>query len=144
MALTANTNFDLEPKTQSIVFSNPSSIDSVSFKKDLVTFSSNPGFVVSKNDLILYIRNLTNFKNLIQSNFSPASSYSLCQYDLDCDAGRVIYSQVCKGKVVYCINYSVSTQTATVIERPEIKTSFQELCTSCLFLNEFSDLIGKL
>ena len=152
MALTSQTTLDLIGQTQSIIFMNPSQVDQISFASNQITWQASSSFNLAKTDLLLYLKFVNTFNNLLITNFpSVASGYasawpSLCQFDItESFAGveHIYYTQTSQGSQVIQINYLPSVVSASFATRASpITLTMQEFFMQCNMLNQYAIQVG--
>lgn len=152
MALTSTTTFDIVGGTQSIIFSNPSAVDQISFSSNQVTFAISSTYSLSKSDFALYYKYLSVFNLLLARNFpsiglsvntswpSPGTSFSITQTN---PPPRIVYNQASLGTTVINISYLPVASAATFATRSSpVTISTQEYLSFINVISEFSNQVA--
>lgn len=152
MALTAVTTFNVLGGTQSIVFDNPSQIDSISFAGNAITWGVTAGYTLSKQDYALFQQYINVFNNLLFANFSSISSslklsWPFTGTDLKISQtlapNAVVYTQKAATLNFLVITYVPGTTTATITPRATPTTiTLQEWFSSVDVLTQFATQVA--
>ena len=146
MALTSTTITDIVGQTQTIVFNNPSQVDSIQFASNQITFAASTTYNLTKSDLILWCQFLSTFNNLLLINFPTISSiigqaFPLCVYDYtysNIGVKRLIYNQISIGTTVININYlPIATSAAFATRGSPVTITLQEYFMFVLMMGQY-------
>jgi len=150
MALTAQTIFDIDAGTQSITFSNPAAIDTISYSSNTLTFGTTSDFTLSKSDFALYNKYLQAFNSLLIFNFPkiasffngafPPSLFAIYSPDLT----YFEYIQSSNNNVVYQTIYT-PPDSSTAIDFPAriaVTISLQEFELGVALFSQFANQVA--
>lgn len=150
MALTSTTTFDLIGQTQTITFFNPSQVDQIIFSSNQITFENSSAYNLTKSDLLLYLKYLIIYNNLLIANFpimlsSYNSAWPLSVFDItksDVGTTKIIYNQTSLGTTVLNIDYVPIASAASFVARVSpITITPQEFLMTINMLNQFSNQV---
>ena len=150
MTLTASTTFDISDQTQSIIFSNPSMVDQISYSSNQITFSEISSFTLTASDMNLYVIYLQNFYKLLLLNFpsinqSLSLPWPLCEFDItssNTGIAKLTYTQNSLGTNVYTINYLPAESSAGFAARSApVVTTLQEFLWTVPMIIQYNNQI---
>jgi len=151
MALTQNTSVDLIGQNQTITFNNPSQVDQISYTGGSIVFETSSTFNLTKSDLLLYLKYLNTFYNLLVTNFPALNAqlnnvWPLSEFDIsETSAGvtHLKYIQSSQGTQVISINYIPQATACSFATRSSpVTISLQEFYMAILMLQQYSNQVS--
>lgn len=151
MALTNSTTFDVAAQTQSMTFDNPGMVDQISYASGVITYSAISSYNLSKSDLLLYLKYINTFNNLLIVNFPTISTtlnsiWPLCSFNItenSLGVTHLTYTQTSTGTQVQSINYVPSAVAASISARSSpVTISLQEFAMSVLMYYQYAIQVG--
>lgn len=148
MAITALTTLNLLGITQTIVFSNTSTVDEIDFGNNHITMKAIASFSLSQVDFLAYFQYIDIFQIALLKNFNNLSlNFNIAipqsEYDFKIGSTRTTYDQHSGTNDVLNLTYIFVNKTVTFASTPsDIIISLQEFFLMISHLRTYAQQIG--
>lgn len=152
MALTSTTSFDIVGQTQTITFfQGITQLDQIIYSGNTVNFQAISTYNLVKSDLLLYIKFLNIYYNLLITNFAAVASSQNANWPLsvfnisETNVGvlKIIYNQTTGANTVLNINYVPIAGSAAIASRGStVSITNQEFFMTNNMLLQYSNQVS--